>query len=88
MGWPFFLEMYFRPTLYAFGIGVLFPWAKLLLWRFKSGSWPSVPILKLMNESLACSFRLGSYTFLILLIIGFIGSILFSVWAIAIALVA
>jgi len=87
MGWILFIEQYFTPVLIAVVIGFLFPSMQLAI-AAKKGSIESISLVKLIINSISCSFKLAIYTFIGLVFLAFVGSILFSLWAIGVEFIS
>ncbi len=88
MGWILFLEMYFSPVLFSLVVGLFYPIVGQVYRLAVKEESPALPVKSLMLESVKCSFKLSTFVLIALLILAFISSILFSIWAIAVQLIA
>jgi|TARA_R100001369_G_scaffold91812_1_gene134284 hypothetical protein len=85
VGWIHFLEAYFSVTYVGMAVGVLYSiYAAYFSANSRTGSLllKVKPPLSVVYECVVNAFRFGFYTLLGLVALGFIASIVLSLWAI------
>ena len=85
MGWLLAIEGYFSLSVIGFLVGLVYPFIKLFILNRNVQDQEIDALRKplpLIMASFMCSARFGFYTILLLVILAFVGGIVFSLWAI------